>query len=140
MSGHDIERWLLKTAKAVAALEESRERKGQRLSGVFARDDAILDMLDNLGHWPVGAGLYCVMNAGEMTQNHPRFQLQPFTNDHGEIEVLGFNILGLRFVLILEPLDVDKRATGRQGVCRSRRHGDVFGIAAGTDRRVAGAD
>jgi hypothetical protein len=25
-------------------------------------------------------------------------------------------------------------------VCRSRRHGDVFGIAAGADRQVAGAD
>src|ERR1700751_6416005 len=33
-----------------------------------------------------------------------------------------------------------ERATGRQGVCRSRRHGDVFGIAAGADRQVAGAD
>src|SRR4029077_4420902 len=33
-----------------------------------------------------------------------------------------------------------ERATGRQGVCRSRRHGDVFGIAAGAGRQVAGAD
>jgi len=108
-SGHDIERWLLKTAKAVA-VSKNLAKGREPLSGVFARDAAILDMLDNPGHWPDGAGLYCVMNTGEMTQNQPRFQLQPFTNDQGEIEVLGFNILARL------PLRPDPRSSGRSQI------------------------
>jgi hypothetical protein len=61
------------------------------------------------------------MNTGEMTQNHPGFQLQPFTNDQGEIEVLGFNILGFRFVLILEALDVAKYLFFREAKYRPGR-------------------
>ena len=75
---------------------------------MFARHGAVLDMLDNPTRWPDGAGLYRVMNTGELTENHPRFQLQPFTNDQGEIDVLALNILGLRFVLMLEAVDIGK--------------------------------
>jgi hypothetical protein len=107
VSGHDIERWLLKTAKA-AAVSKNFAKGRQRLSGIFSRDSAILDMLDDPYHWPDGAGLYCTMNAGDLTENHPRFQLQPFLNDQDEIEFLGLNILGLRFVLLLEPPDTVK--------------------------------
>lgn len=107
ISGHDMERWLLKTAKA-AAVSRSFARGRARLSGVFARDEAILDMLDSPDRWPEGAGLYCVMNTGEMTLNHPRFQLQPLTNGQDEIEAIALSILGLNFVLLLEPLDTVK--------------------------------
>jgi hypothetical protein len=106
-SGHDIERWLLKTAKAVA-VSKNFAKGGERLSGAFARDTAVLDMLDAPDHWADGTGLYCTMNAGDLTENNPRFQLQPATNDQGEIEALGLNILGLRFVLMLEPPDLGK--------------------------------
>jgi hypothetical protein len=102
VSGHDIERWLLKTLKAMAAsgnLSHGRER----LSGAFANDVQVLDMLDDPGHWPDGAGLYCVMSAGDLTENHDRFQLVPFTNPRGELNGLGANIMGLTFVLMLEP-------------------------------------
>jgi hypothetical protein len=83
VSGHDIERWLLKTAKALAVSKNFAKGR-ERLSGAFARDEAMLDMLDNPGNWPDGAGLYCIMNTGELTENHPRFQLQPSTNDQGK--------------------------------------------------------
>ena len=43
------------------------------------------------------------MSAGDRTVNYPRFQLQPLTNDQGEIEALGLNILGLRFVAARTP-------------------------------------
>ena len=107
VSGHDIERWLLKTAKAVA-VSKNFARGRERLTGAFSRDTVLLDMLDNPHQWPDGAGLYCVMNTGDLAINFPRFQLQPFTNDRDEIEALALNILGLRFVLLLEPLDVNK--------------------------------
>jgi hypothetical protein len=107
VSGHDLERWLLKTAKA-AAVSRNLAKGRERLSGAFACDEAILDMLDSPDQWPEGAGLYCVMSAGDLTVNHPRFQFQPLVNDQGEIEAIALNILGLKFVLLLEPLDVAK--------------------------------
>lgn len=107
VSGHDVERWLLKTAKA-AAVSKNLARGRTPLSGAFSWDSAILDMLDDPRHWPEGAGLYCTMNAGDRMSNHPRFQLQPLTNAQEDIEAVALNILGLGFVLLLEPLDVDK--------------------------------
>jgi hypothetical protein len=48
------------------------------------------------------------MNMGDRTFNHKRFQLQPLTNSQDDIEALALNILGLSFVLLLEPFDVSK--------------------------------
>jgi hypothetical protein len=105
VSGHDIERWLLKTVKALAA-SKNLARGRERLSGTFSTDVDVLDMLDDPTHWPDGAGLYCVMDAGDVTENHNRFQLQPYTNQRDEISGLGVNIMGLFLVLMLEPLDL----------------------------------
>lgn len=120
VSGHDIERWLLKSAKA-AAVSKNFARERERLSGAFSRDEMILDMLDSPHHWPEGAGLYCVMNTGDMTVNHPRFQFQPLTNVQNEIEALAVNILGLRFVLLLEHPDLDRYPFLRDAKCRPGR-------------------
>jgi len=65
-------------------------------------------MLDDPCHWPEGAGLYCLMNAGGRTINNARFQVQPMTNDEQEVEALWLSILGLSFVLLLEQPDEDK--------------------------------
>jgi hypothetical protein len=107
VSGHDIERWLLKTAKA-AAVSKNLARGGERLSGAFSRDTAILDMLDDPQKWPEGAGLHCTMNTGDTAINRPRFQLQPLMNGQEDIEALTLNILGIGFALLLEPPDESK--------------------------------
>jgi hypothetical protein len=107
ISGHDLERWVLKTAKA-AAVSRYLARGRERLSGAFARDEAILDMLDDPRHWPEGAGLYCTMNTGDMTENTPRFQFQPLTDEHDDIKALAINVMGFRFVLLLEAPDLNK--------------------------------
>jgi hypothetical protein len=107
ISGHDLERWILKTAKA-AAVSKNLARGRERLSGAFSRDDVLLDMLDDPRHWPEEAGLYCTMNMGDMTENTPRFQFQPLTNDNDDIEALAINTMGFRFVLLLEALDLNK--------------------------------
>jgi hypothetical protein len=60
VSGHDIERWVLKTDKA-AAVSKNLARGREPLSGAFSRDEAILEMLDSPRQWQDGAGLYCVM-------------------------------------------------------------------------------
>jgi hypothetical protein len=107
ISGHDLERWILKTAKA-AAVSKNLGRGRDRLSGAFSRDEILLDMLDDATNWPDGTGLYCVMNTGDTTEDTPRFQFQPFTNERDDIEALAVNILGLHFLLILEVPDLIK--------------------------------
>lgn len=107
MSGHDLERWLLKTAKA-AAVSRSFARGREQLSGVFAHDDLILDMLDRHDAWPEGSGLYCTMTTGDLATNHSRFQFQPLTNARDEVEGMALNILGISFVLLLAPMDMEK--------------------------------
>nr|WP_019862309.1 hypothetical protein [Mesorhizobium loti] len=105
VSGHDVERWLLKTIKALAASKNlARDRKS--LPGVFASDIAVLEMLDDPQAWPAGAGLYCPMMTGQTAENHNRFQIQPYTNQSGEIVGLSASILGLAFVLMLQPPDL----------------------------------
>ena len=120
VSGHDIERWLLKTAKAMAVSKNFAKGR-ERLSGAFARDAAVLDMLDAPDHWADDTGLYCTMNAGDLTENNPRFRLQPATNNQGEIEALGLTILGLRFVLMLEPPNLEKHPFLRGATYRPGR-------------------
>jgi hypothetical protein len=100
-SGHDLERWLLKTLKALA-VSRNLARGRQRLGGTFASDVRILGMLEEIVAWPPGTGLYCVMTAGDLTSNHSRFQIAPVTNASEEICALWTNILGLSFVLVLE--------------------------------------
>jgi hypothetical protein len=100
-SGHDLERWLLKTLKALA-VSKNLARGRERLAGTFASDVRILDMLEEIEAWPEGTGLYCVMRAGDLTVNRNHFQLAPITNSNEEICGLWTNILGLSFVLVLE--------------------------------------
>lgn len=102
LSGHDIERWLLKTLKALATSGNLTAGR-KRLAGEFATDIRLLDMIDDVKSWPQDAGLYCVMSAGDLTYNHNHFQIAPLTNLGGEINGLWTNIVGLSFVLFLEP-------------------------------------
>jgi hypothetical protein len=101
VSGHDIERWLLKTIKAMAVSGNLAAGR-QRLSGEFATDIRLLDMLERVQSWPQNTGLYCMMKAGDLTYNHDQFQVAPLTNSKGEICGLWTNIVGLSFVLLLE--------------------------------------
>lgn len=112
LSGHDIERWLLKTAKVMAA-SRNLSSGGKRLRDVFATDAGVIDMIDDHHHWPAGSGLWCTMLAGATTENKPRFQLQPLTNKQDEIVGLGLNILGLYFVLILGGVAPSEVVDGR---------------------------
>jgi len=117
VSGHDIERWLLKTLKAMAA-SGNLARDRDKLSGAFSSDVRVLDMLDDPQQWPESTGLYCVMKAGDLTENHNHFQLAPYTNRHGELGGLAANIMGLSFVLMLEALDISENPQLEKAVFR----------------------
>ncbi len=110
ISGHDLERWLLKTAKALAA-SGNLAQGDERLSGTFTADLSLLPMLDDPAAWPETTGLYCLMNEGDLMLNHSRFQLSPWVETEDgkdEIVALQVNILGFIFVLLLQQFVSDK--------------------------------
>jgi hypothetical protein len=92
VSGHDIERWLLKTLKALAA-SGNLGSKHVRLSGEFTGNVNVLEMLEHPQQWPEGAGLYCAQVPGQTVDTYNVFQLMPYTNESGELGGLACNIL-----------------------------------------------
>jgi hypothetical protein len=108
ISGHDLERWLLKSLKALA-VSGNLARGRHRLSGVFQQDVRLIEMLDDPHLWPSMTGLYFAMDHGSRTANHNHFQLAPLyglAND--VIAGLLANILGLSFLMMIEPPDMAK--------------------------------
>ncbi|OEC93546.1 hypothetical protein A9Z06_08920 [Rhizobium sp. YK2] len=76
-------------------------RGREQLPYRFASDIRILEMLDDPGCWPKGAGLYCAMQSGTLRQNAAHFQIQPLSNHAEEIVGATVSILGLVFVIML---------------------------------------
>jgi hypothetical protein len=116
--GHDLERWLLKSLKALA-VSGNLARGRQRLPGIFQEDVHLIDMLDDPTQWPELTGLYFIMAPGTRTENHNHFQLAPLyglTND--VIAGLVANILGLPLLLMAEPPDMAKSPSLQTAIYR----------------------
>jgi hypothetical protein len=106
-------------AQGVGCIPQSRLARGrERLSGDFSEHISVLTLLDDISAWPEGAGLYCVMQDGQFAENHNRFQLTPYTNERGELSGLGCNIVGLDFILMLEPISTAQNPQLRGAVHR----------------------
>jgi hypothetical protein len=118
ISGHDLERWLLKTLKAMA-VSRNLTRSRVRLPGLFQPDIEIIDMLDEPHQWPTGTGLYCTARTGQITHNFNRFQLSPLYGASNDIIAgLTAEILGLDFLVMVEPPDMAKSPSLRTAVFR----------------------
>ncbi|BBZ96175.1 hypothetical protein BRDID11004_29180 [Bradyrhizobium diazoefficiens] len=100
-SGHDIERWLLKTLKAMA-VSRNLARGRIRLPGSFQRDIDVIELLDDPSAWSSATGIYFIMPAGARFVNNPRFRLQPWFGDAQE-EIVGLwaSFVGLEFVVMI---------------------------------------
>jgi hypothetical protein len=118
VSGHDIERWLLKTLKAFA-VSRNLAKGRQRLPGIFQENVCLIDMLDDPTRWPELTGLYFMMKPGARTENRNHFQLAPLYGlDNDVIAGLTANILGLQFLLMAEPPDMAKSHSLRTAIYR----------------------
>lgn len=108
-SGHDIERWLLKTLKAMA-VSRNLARGRERLPGLFHSKVDVIEMLDDPHSWPTSAGLYFVMPTGSRFVNRPRFRLQPWFNE-GQKEIVGLwtSFVGLEFVMMIAVPTIETR-------------------------------
>jgi hypothetical protein len=102
ISGHDIERWLLKTLRAFGVSRNLGFGR-QPFPGQLSTEASFIDMLDDPLSWPDGAGLYCTMRPGDVATNDRRFRLQPLSNDQGEVAAIAVEMMGLKFVLRFEP-------------------------------------
>jgi hypothetical protein len=102
VSGHDLERWLLKTLRAFAVSKNLGVGR-EPLPGQLSVDATFVQLLDDPLTWLDGAGLYCTMRPGDLATNNPRFRLQPLSNDCGEIAMVAVEMMGLVCVLCLEP-------------------------------------
>jgi hypothetical protein len=111
-SGHDLERWLLKSLKAIAVSGNLGLNRQKILDEWVPGIDAI-GLLDNPSTWPRGAGLYALPPPpGERIVNWNQFQLLPLLTPENQICGLQARIFGMEFMLLLMPV----LHTGIQGV------------------------
>lgn len=105
VSGHDIERWLLKTLLAMAH-SSNLSRDGTVMPPTFYPTLAFASMLEDPLSWPAGTGLYFAQEAGKEFDRRDQFALAPTSKeDTGEICGLQANVQGLEFKLFAVPTD-----------------------------------
>jgi hypothetical protein len=118
ISGHDLERWLLESLKALA-VSGNLAKGRQRLPGLFQEDARLIDMLDDPTQWPERTGLYFTMRPGARTENRNHFQLAPLYGIANDI-IAGLiaNILGIPFLLMVEPPDMSQSPSLQAAIYR----------------------
>lgn len=100
-SGHNIERWMLKTVKALA-VSGNLARGRQRLLGMFAGNMELVAMLGDPAVRPDEAGLYCPLSTGDLIEHdRQRVQLAPYTDERDNLNGMYLNLMGLKLDLLL---------------------------------------
>jgi hypothetical protein len=128
VSGHDIERWMLKTIVALAH-GKSLARDRQLIPANFYSGIDVSQLLTNPMAWPLGSGMHSLQQVGEIVTRRDQLDLAPLTiPGSGELIGLRFSIQGLGFDLLAAPpgnLHSDKpRVLHRPGRL-TFRHGSI---------------
>lgn len=98
ISGHDLERWLLKCLKAMAVSGNLHFDGHTRIDKFHPSVDPLL-FLEDVDIWPNDSGLVRINNDGEDNSTHNYFHLAPLTNQNDEIYGLYAEMLGVQFIL-----------------------------------------
>ena len=98
-SGHDLERWFLKTAAGLAKSRLLGTSSAPRLPGHFADGVDIPALLQNIRAWPSTSGLYFTQSVGQQMRKHTHFWLEPVPDATGGIAGVSASIQGVEFVL-----------------------------------------
>jgi hypothetical protein len=106
-SGHDLERWILKTLAGLAA-SRNLSVGTTRLPGHFAPGVDVPALLQDIRAWPETAGLYYTQNVGQKMRKHTHFWLEPVPDATGAISGASTSLQGLEFVL--SPIPVEATA------------------------------
>jgi hypothetical protein len=101
-SGHDVERWLLKT---LAGMGVSRNLKAEsaRLPGTFNRTVNVSQLLQEPLRWIKPAGLYFAQKVGDRFLREESFALRPIFNERSK-HLVGMDavIQGISFTLVVK--------------------------------------
>jgi hypothetical protein len=103
VSGHDVERWLLKT---LAALSHSKSlmTNRQKISAPLHSTIDIPELLGDPLKWQKGAGLYLTGEVGNRMSTNSALSIAPLTvNESGELVGLLGQILGINFAFLATP-------------------------------------
>lgn len=76
MSGHDLERWLLKTSAGLAA-SQSFAIDGARLEGALGGEMRVVELLEDVRAWKPPLGLHAMQGVGYQFTRKDDFQLAP---------------------------------------------------------------
>jgi len=127
VAGHDLERWLLKTFKAMASSGNLASGR-MKLPDLFQRDVDVIAMLEEPAKWPPGTGLYFVMPPGSRFVNNDRIRIQPWYGDNqNELIGLWTSFLGFEFVLMIAAPDLSRSPALGQWLHRPGRIKVKFG-------------
>lgn len=100
-SGHDIERWLLKTTAGLAA-SKYLGTEGERLPGDFASGIDVATLLEDPTAWRSPMGMFAIIKLGQTINVANELQIAPLTNHNREIGGLLTMIHGFTIALLLE--------------------------------------
>lgn len=117
VSGHDIERWLLKTLFNFA-YSKSLLNSGKPLLPLFHSTIDPVFLLENPASWPAGTGIYFLQNVGDRVTRNDEFALAPISmRDTNELIGMKISVQGLVFDLLLVPREITQ-STNAPGVYR----------------------
>lgn len=101
-SGHDIERWLLKTLAGFAA-SKNLAHDGAKLPGTFHPQVSVAHMLGDINAWPPTAGLYFTQKLGSEFLRGDHFWMAPLSSQTAELAGMIVSIQGFQFTFLAVP-------------------------------------
>jgi hypothetical protein len=99
-SGHDVERWLLKTVAGLAAAK-SLGANGVQLSGVFEEGIDVAQLLQDPTAWRSPMGMYVLQKLNDLIKRSDELGVAPLTTRQGEIAGLLTQLHGLTVALLI---------------------------------------
>lgn len=132
VSGHDVERWLLKTLMAFL-VSKSLMRNGSPLNAPLHPSIDVVSLLSDPSKWASGSGLYIAGKVGDRLQKSSRFGLAPLTVEKtGELVGMNVEILGM----IVTFIAVSPTAFTNVPLSGSHRPGKIAVQIAGVQNEI----
>ena len=101
VSGHDLERWMLKTLAAFAS-SRNLARAGVRLDGRFDAGIYVAELLLQPERWIRPMGLYFTLRQGEHYQRKSVFAFAPLASTYTDrVAGMTLDVNGMEFALLL---------------------------------------
>lgn len=98
-SGHDVERWLLKTLAGMAA-SRNLSSQHERLPGLFNNEISVPSLLENALAWKAPLGMYSLQRLGQRLQLKNGLEIAPLSAETKELGGMITLLHGLTTILV----------------------------------------